>query len=284
MAHRTGSIPKETADFVVVTAPKGESDRAALLKLLNDLSTRGKIDVLADVLENVRLDMDILPELLERAAKDPMLFIEAAAALNLATYKSAVEELRMLINDNSVGERSFQNLLSENPWMFGSEYSELLDRRRWTRDEEQDFVVRRTTDNYIELIEIKTPLRGRPLFRHDQSHNTFYPGMDLSKVLGQVENYIEKIDRSRDAILANDGEDTTKIRAKIIIGQDNDQDQQEALRRFNGHLHRIEILTFDQLLKIAQRVLNYLEGVLRPSLQITTRPYSVISEEDDIPF
>ncbi len=47
--------------------------------------------------------------------------------------------------------------------MFGSEYSELLDRRRITRDEQADFLLRRTTDGYIELIEIKTPLRGQPL-------------------------------------------------------------------------------------------------------------------------
>jgi hypothetical protein len=55
-----------------------------------------------------------------------------------------------------------------------------------------------------------------------------------------------------------------KIRAKVIIGRDGDQHQQKALRRLNGHLHRIEIMIFDQLLRIAQNVLNYLQGIFIP--------------------
>lgn len=54
-----------------------------------------------------------------------------------------------------------------------SEYSELVDRRTLTCDEQQDFVVRRTVDGYLEIIEIKTPLKGRALFRYDRSHNTY---------------------------------------------------------------------------------------------------------------
>ena len=46
--------------------------------------------------------------------------------------------------------------------MLGSEYSELLDRRTWTRDDNVDFMLRRTADNYLEVIEIKTPLGGAP--------------------------------------------------------------------------------------------------------------------------
>lgn len=285
-AARSGSVPKESGDFVVIAAPTAKTDRAALQDLLNSLSADGRIDVLANVLENIQHDTNLLPELLDRAAKQPQLFAEAAAALNLATYKAAVGELQGLIaSKGKVPEAEFQRLLKENPWMFGSEYSEILDRRKWTRDEQQDFVVRRTTDEYIELIEIKTPLEGRDLFKYDKSHDSFYAGAELSIVVGQVQNYIEKLDRARDSIFANDGEDTTKIRAKIIIGCDGDKDQQIALRRFNGHLHRIEVITFDQLLKIAQRVLDYLEGALRPNIPISaTSTIAQTMEYDDVPF
>lgn len=147
--------------------------------------------------------------------------------------------------------------------MFGSEYSELLDIRRLTRDEQQDFVLRRTTDNYIELIEIKTPLEGRNLFNHDQSHDSYYPASDLSKVLGQVQHYLEQIDTDRSSIALRDREDPLKVRAKIIVGRDGDDNQRLALRRLNGHLHRIEVITFDQLLRIAQRVVSYLASAIR---------------------
>jgi hypothetical protein len=72
------------------------------------------------------------------------------------------------------------------------------------------------------------------------------------------------LDADRNQIIARDKEDTLKIRAKLIIGRDGDEAQQHALRRLNGHLHRIEVLTFDQLLRIAQNVLNYLERAIRP--------------------
>jgi len=142
--------------------------------------------------------------------------------------------------------------------MFGSEYSELLDRRRWTRDDQQDFMLRRTGDGYLEVIEIKTPLSGKPLFRNDPSHDTLCPGPELSAVLGQALSYIEEIDRDRDRIRVSDEEDTNKIRGRIIIGRDIDAEQVAALRRLNGHLHRVEIMTFDQLVRIAKQVVGYL--------------------------
>lgn len=266
LSARSRLAPAYVSKFILVAAPAGELDMPALQRSLHALSATDRIDVIADILENVSHDANLLRVLVERASRDPQLFAEAAAALNIATYKQAVDQLKSLIEQGSkVREAQFQELLTENPWMFGSEYSELLDRRHWTRDEQQDFVVRRTTDGYIELIEIKTPLEGAPLFNRDPSHRSHYAGAELSKVVGQVQNYIEKLDADRNAILANDREDTTKIRAKIIIGRDGDEEQQRALRRFNGHLHRIEILTFDQLLRIAQNVLSYLESVIRPS-------------------
>jgi hypothetical protein len=48
----------------------------------------------------------------------------------------------------------------------------------------------------------------------------------------------------------------------VIIGRDGEVDQQKAHRNFNGHLHRIEVLTFDQLLRIADRVLSVFEDKL----------------------
>ena len=45
-------------------------------------------------------------------------------------------------------------------------------------------------------------------------------------------------------------------------GRDGDEAQRHALRRFNGHLHRIEVLTFDQLSRTARRVVSYLEGLV----------------------
>lgn len=262
-ANRSGGVPEQSADFLVIGAPSEGVNLEGLYAFLNGLQDASKADVLLQVLDNVAANPDMLETLVERATQNPKLFAEAAAALNLATYNSALQQLRDLIEGAGVLEREFQALLKENPWMFGSEYSELLDIRRLTRDEQQDFVLRRTTDDYIELIEIKTSLDGRDLFNYDRSHDSYYAASELSKVLGQVQNYLEQIDADRSSILMRDREDPLKVRAKIIIGRDGDENQKLALRRLNGHLHRIEVLTFDQLLRIAQRVVSYLESAIR---------------------
>jgi antiviral defense system Shedu protein SduA len=265
VAVLSGSVPKQTSKYVVLPIAEGK-DGKALQQLVSETTDAGKVDILAHVFRHATRDTELFQVLLSRAEKDPGLFAEAVAALNLAMYRRAVRQLEKLIATEDVREEKFQTLLTKHPWMFGSEYSEILDRRRWTRDENQDFVVRRTTDNYLELIEIKTPLNGKSLFNCDNSHDSFYPGVELSKVIGQVAKYVEKLDADRNSILANDAEDTSKIRAKIIIGRDGDQHQRTALRRHNGHLHRIEIITFDQLVKIAQRVLQYLENAFTKKL------------------
>ena len=266
IAARSGAIPDESGEFVVVGAPDAIS-KETLVRFLSDLSASGKIDTLADVLGEIKYDGDLLKALLDRAAQDPKLFAEAAAALNLVSYKQAFNELKALVNKPKVKEQEFQTLLKDNPWMFGSEYSELLPNRKLTRDEEQDFILRRTTDGYIEVVEIKTPLEGKDLFRHDSSHDCYYAGADLSKVIGQVQNYLDLIDADRDKIRIRDSEDPFKTRAKIIVGRSGDENQTAALRSLNGHLMRIEVITFDQLISIAKRTLMYLYTSLRPANQ-----------------
>ena len=78
-------------------------------------------------------------------------------------------------------------------------------------------------------------------------------------------HYLELLDAERDLILRRDREDVNKIRAKIIIGRDGDEAQRQALCRLNAHLHRIEILTFDQLGRIARQVISTLERVIYPT-------------------
>lgn len=107
------------------------------------------------------------------------------------------------------------------------------------------------------MIEIKRPLNDTPLFNSDPSHKTLYPGIELSKAIGQVINYLEALDSDRHRIRSTDEEDTNKIRAKLIIGRDRDRNQMDALRNLNSHIYRIEILTYDQLIKIANRVLEF---------------------------
>ncbi|QDD97046.1 Shedu immune nuclease family protein [Roseomonas mucosa] len=260
LAACRGSIPGATGEFVVV--PVAGADTDALQRVVNALSREGRADLLAELLAQASRAPDLLDALMRQAERNPRLFVEAAATLNLARYRAALAELDRLVASSN-REQDFQQLLTAHPWMFGSEYSQhLAGSRGLTRGTQQDFVLRRTTDGYIEVVEIKTPLGGRDLFRADPSHQSHFAGAELSAAVGQVQKYIEELDAGRYEIKARDGEDTNKVRAKIIIGRDGDEAQCRALRRFNGHLHRIEILTFDHLRRVAHRVVSYLETLV----------------------
>jgi len=247
-----------------------------LLDYLPDLTSSDQLQLVKTILHNIKsadINSKNLMQIFSESSDELIKSIGIAA--KLIDYKSAYKELTVMVKNTEKSEQKIQKFLEANPWMFGSEYSELLDRRNWTRDENLDFMLRRTSDSFLEIIEIKTPSES-DIFRFDSSHKSFYASAELSKVIGQVLNYIEGIDRNRDSIISKDNYDTLKIRAKIIIGRDGDKAQQDALRSLNAHLHRIEIITFDQLLRIAERVLNIFEkgNVMKEEE----------NEDNDLPF
>jgi hypothetical protein len=258
-----GLTTTASGHHLVVEITDGSLKEESVRQVLEALSEAGSADVLVELLAQLQADPASLGALVQAGRSEPQKSQLAAAALNVGRFITALEQLQKLIQSNAK-EAAFQALLAANPWMFGSEYSQILDRRRWTRDDQQDFMLRRTADGYLEAIEIKTPLGDRPLFRPDPSHDTLYPGPELAAALGQVLSYLEELDRDRDRIRVTDQEDVNKIRGKIIIGRDGDAEQITALRRLNGHLHRVEVMTFDQLVRIARQVVSYLTSASQP--------------------
>ncbi|MFC1839815.1 Shedu anti-phage system protein SduA domain-containing protein [Thermodesulfobacteriota bacterium] len=250
-----------------------------LLDILPDLPSSDKLEVVKTILSQIDDSASYVDEFIEVFQNSNTETLKhIAIASRFVEYKKAYEQMRTLIEDENVSEPQLQKHLEKHPWMFGSEYSKLLDRRTWTRDDTQDFMLRRTADNFLEVIEIKTPFKD-PILRYDQSHDSYYPSAKLSSVIGQVMRYIAEIERDRDSILTKDKQDTLKIRARIIIGRDASKEHQEALRNLNSHLNRIEVLTFDQLLKIADRVLSVFE---EQSDQVSDDHNPL--DDDSIPF
>jgi hypothetical protein len=262
-----GHLNQETGEYELVPAAHLQNIRT-LIRFARRADAPQRMRVVQALLQNLDVDSIEPAEWLRvfEAGGDSIRQIISASS-RLVEYRRVRERLAGMISSTAVREQELQTLLAEHPWLFGSEYSELLERRAWTRDDRLDFMLRRTADDYLEVVEIKTPFKD-PLFRYDASHDSYAPSSPLSSALGQVIRYIDEIERGRDAILAKNGCDTLKIRARIIIGCDGDAGQQAALRNFNGHLHRIEVLTFDQLLRIADRVLSIFSGALQGSADV----------------
>lgn len=257
-AHLEGKL-HSTGDLHILTS----SDYDKLGKLLDvvpNLASPDIVELVKLAVPRIKNAASYFSEFVEAFGQsDAQTVAHLAIAARLVQHTNAFKELNDFVATNEAPEQAYQELLSQNPWMFGSEYSELLDRRKWTRDDNVDFMLRRTSDNFLEIVEIKTPF-SEPLFIHDRSHDSHYPSARLSPVLGQVMRYINELERNRDQILSKDKCDTLKIRARIIVGRDGDEQQQGALRTLNGHLHRVEVITFDQLLRIASRVLSVFDA------------------------
>ncbi len=144
-------------------------------------------------------------------------------------------------------------------------------------------MLRRTTDGYLEIIEIKTPF-SEDIMLFDKSHKSFYSSSKLNIAMGQVQKYITEIERSRSDIIAKDNEDPLKIRARLIIGRDGNKNHQEALRDFNSHQNRIEILTFDQLLRIGKRTLEVFISEHKEEFDEAIVLDNEKTNDDEIPF
>jgi len=258
-ALKQGGFADEQGDLHLIRS-EDYARLESLLGALPNLPASDKIQLIRTLFDQLEDSPALVADFVsafEESSLETLTHI--ATASRFLEYRKSYNLLQKLVQDPSTSEHDFQRHLSKNPWMFGSEYSELLSRRTWTRDDSLDYMLRRTVDGYLEIVEIKTAFLDR-LFIYDQSHESYYPSAKLSPVLGQVIRYIEEVERNRDSIIAKDKVDTLKIRARAIVGRDGDAEQQAALRNLNAHLHGVEIITYDQLLQIAVRVINVFEN------------------------
>lgn len=231
-----------------------------LLDALPQLAASDKVQLIRTILDQFDASPTLASDFVSAFEQSPRGVLEhIAIASRYVEYRKEYDILVRLVNGPSTPEKEFQNHLAKNPWMFGSEYSELLSRRRVTRDDNLDYMLRRTVDGFLEIIEIKTAF-SEALFIYDKSHDCYYPSSQLTPVIGQVIRYVEEVERDRDSIIAKDKVDPLKIRARIIVGRDGNTDQQATLCKLNAHLHGIEVWTFDQLLRVARRVLQVFEN------------------------
>lgn len=167
-----------------------------------DLVSESTLPEKLSVMKSILADIDFIAQDSPQGIEDSEeLLKNIAVAARMVNYRRAYEKLRILVFNNTREEHAIQGVLAEHPWLFGSEYSELIPRRTWTRDDRLDFMLRRSIDGYLEIIEIKTPF-PEALMLYDQSHNSYYPSARLSPVIGQVMHYIEEVERQRDHIVA----------------------------------------------------------------------------------
>lgn len=243
-----------------------------LLRLLGEVESSnlaGVISVLAERSE----ELQTLPPLEEQDNRRMV-----AAALRASHRMTALNELRRLIEEDAE-EEEFQKLLDRNWWMLGGQYVEKIPKRHWTDEENLDIMLK-SADNGYDIVELKRS--KAPLFKRHR--NKIIVSADVNDAVNQAGHYISEIERQRDHFIARYNTDLYKVKAKVLIGHIGDDDEEQeaqrlALRMYNSHLHNIEVITFDGLVRTSDQIIH---ANLGESTHSATQPQPVDGE--DIPF
>lgn len=220
-----------------------------LLTLLQDVDTEHLGGLITALAERAH-ELQTLPGLGETDHRRMV-----ASALRASHRTTALNQLQALMASGAE-ERYFQRLLDKNWWMLGGQYVEHVPKRDWTDEENLDMMLK-TADSGYDIIELKRS--NAELFKRHR--NKWIVSSDVNDAVNQAASYISEIDRQRDHFIARYHTDLYKVRAKVLIGtiaddEDAVESKRLALRMYNAHLHHIEVITFDGVVRMCDQIIN----------------------------
>lgn len=179
---------------------------------------------------------------------------------------TVLDKLEDLIEDPETLEKDFQELLEDNPWVFGGEVLTAEKLRTISPSEQIDIPIVRG-DGSMVIAELK---RGSNVNLTRTDHD--YPVLagEVNLAVQQAERYLYELDREADTLLVKYGFDARRASALVVIGVTPELDDREAdkfresFRIYNSHLARVQVITYDALLDNARRVLSLGDEDINP--------------------
>jgi hypothetical protein len=200
-------------------------------------------------------------------------------AIRLKEMRSAVAQLRTLLDSGEAGEDVYQRWCKQHAWAFGNAYVMSDETRNISPGDSVDLLLPTVISGYRDIVELKRPDRDVLLF--DANHKNFYFGSDVSKALGQVHRYLDVLQE----VAANGLRDFPEIvayhpRAIIVIGRSEGwpPEKLKALHGLNSRLTGVTVMTYDQLLAQGERLIDVLSA--RPTSQSETLEPAPSFDED----
>lgn len=233
-----------------------DSSAAAALKgQLEKLSA----DSLAEVLSALT-DKDELVEAIRKTGNADFLTNQLIGHRNLET----LEQLQVVMNNPNSIEEDFRKILRDNPWMFGGQFVGVNRTRQFTTLDQLDIVLI-NSDGSLHVVELKKAFIPKLVVEHRNHHIV---GPDVHEAVAQTENYLRSLDSEVYTIASKLKADASRAFATVVIGdrQHNkleltDEDFNIALRTYNSHLSRIQVITYDQLVTNAMNAMQIMFGV-----------------------
>lgn len=230
----------------------------------NDDPLAGLIDLIAES----NLAPTKLSALLERLISVAPQAIDALATTDAGrAIGSAVEtdrrrrgliELEQIVTDDSSTEHDIHRALRGQPWIFGGRYIGEAARRQLTTESSVDIPLIRG-DGALHIVELKRANIKKLVVKYRAAG--LIVGDDVNEGVGQVQNYLRNLDEERSHIRDKYNVDTRRATATLVIGRADTADfgrseVLETVRNYNSYLSRIEVLTYDELIASARRLIE----------------------------
>jgi hypothetical protein len=253
------------------------SPAAALLEVTGNLN----VEQLADALRDHADIADIVTELARTGPGR-----HAAETAVLRQRRQLVARLQQFFDDTATTETQMQQAMGDAYWLFGGRYVGVADRRNLVPLDQHD-VPLLSADGTLHIVELKGPHVPRLVHRH---RNHWIVGSDVHEAVSQAISYLRGVDELGPGIqVMHQNEfgrsyDLVRVFATVVIGhpahvQDADAGQVErAIRSYNAHLSRVEVVTWASLLGAAENALQFEESAVAAA---ASQPEPVPAETAD---
>ena len=187
-------------------------------------------------------------------------------AAELRSKQLVVQELDDLVRNPATKEPALQKLLEKNWWLLGATYVGMCDRRSLTMLDQFDLPLLRA-DEVLHIVELKRASypRDRVVVPH---RNHFRVTDAVNEAVCQVENYLAETDAMYDYIRSRFHVECKRAEATVIIGHPEvnrhadvtPEQYRMAIRTYNSHLSRVEVLTYEDVVTTARNAVQALQG------------------------
>lgn len=168
-----------------------------------------------------------------------------------------LDDFDKLIEKKGIRETKISQFLQENFWIFGPEYVAVSAEDKLGLKSRTDFLVRKH-DGFHDIIEMKLP--GIKLFTKKNEREVW--ASTVGNAVNQMMDYLTKYSFLYLSQKEQTGLDVFMPTGIIIVGRSTERNDY-LLRVSNSYLHRIEIVTYDTLVRRARANLDDLGGSLK---------------------
>lgn len=180
-------------------------------------------------------------------------------SVRLTEMKTAMLELRGLLDGGVTLEKEYQAWCEKYPWAFGNQFVVNDSIRDIGIHDQVDMLVPRIMAGFRDIIELKRP--DMEIMKYDNTHRDYFFSREASMAIGQCHRYLDKFSEA-----ARYGLDDARHvvayhpEATIVMGRMSgwDDEKVKALHGLNSRLAGIRLITYDHLLAQGENLVNYL--------------------------